>query len=53
MEAGAVGQLFLGEVARLAQAARLAAQGQQVRMVLRGGERCRARVFSKATRNSH
>jgi hypothetical protein len=53
MEAGAVGQLFLGQVARLAQAARLAAQGQQVGIVLRGGERCRARGIGKAIRNSH
>jgi len=38
MEAGAVGQLLLGQVARRAQAARLAAQGRQVRIVLQGGQ---------------
>jgi hypothetical protein len=35
----AVGQLLLGQVARLAEAAHLAAQGRQVRIVLRGDGR--------------
>jgi hypothetical protein len=43
VEAGAVGQFLLGKVERFAQEARLAAQGQQVGIVLRGGERCPSR----------
>lgn len=45
MEAGAVGQFLLGQVERLAQAARLASRCQQVRIVHHGGERRRPRYF--------
>jgi hypothetical protein len=46
VEAGAIGQLFLGQVERLARAACLESQCRQVRILLRGGQRRPARGIS-------